>query len=155
MAKINGIQTRDKIFKQHLDMTLIKKALILEDDPIASVLIRLTIDSSNLVEETTVVPNGKEGMAYLQMLSPDDSYPDIILLDLNMPIMNGFEFLSALENYLKGKEIPVFILTSSIDEEDRHRAETYTCVKGFLVKPMKKNNLKIIEQWFIENTNTK
>lgn len=136
-------------------MTLIKKALILEDDPIASVLIRLTLESSDLVKEMTVLPNGKEGVSYLQMLSSEDSYPDIILLDLNMPKMNGFEFLNALESELNGKEIPVFILTSSIDKEDRQRAETFTCVKGFIVKPMKKNNLKIIEQWFIENTNTK
>lgn len=136
-------------------MTLIKKALILEDDPIASVLIRLIIESYDLVEEMIVLPNGRDGMAYIKSESSTDSYPDLILLDINMPIMNGFEFLSALESELNGREIPVFILTSSVNTEDRQRAEAFKCVKGFIVKPMKKYNLKTIEQWFIANTNVK
>lgn len=132
-------------------MTLIKHALILEDDPIASVLIRLTMEESGLVEHLTVLPNGREGIKHIQSKAAEASYPDLIILDLNMPFMNGFDFLTILESELNGVEIPVFILTSSIDAEDRAKADTFKCVKGFIVKPLKKFKLNTIEQWFKMN----
>jgi len=129
-------------------MALINKALVLEDDPIASVLIKLTIERSELVEDIEVLSNGKEGFEYIKTLSDSDTYPDVIFLDLNMPFMNGFEFLHALEELPVPKDIPVFVLTSSIDEVDRQKAQTFKSVKGFIVKPLKHYKLKDVENWF-------
>lgn len=64
--------------------------------------------------------------------------PDLILLDLNMPGVNGWEFLDMFDNLraMVSKDIPVFIVTSSIDPNDMQRSKEYTAVKGFYSKPI-------------------
>ena len=65
--------------------------------------------------------------------------PDVILLDINMPIMGGFEFLNIYEDYaVKAK---VFLLSSSVNEEDRKQAEKYSCVAGYYTKPISKESV--------------
>ncbi|WP_207534854.1 response regulator [Desertivirga arenae] len=67
-----------------------------------------------------------------------EALPDMILLDLNMPEVNGWEFLEMFENMrvLIGKQIPIFIVTSSIDPNDKARALQYPMIKGFYSKPL-------------------
>ncbi|WP_207536326.1 response regulator [Desertivirga arenae] len=72
--------------------------------------------------------------------------PDIILLDLNMPDVNGWDFLEMFENLraLVNKEISVFIVTSSIDPNDVAKSQCYPAVKGFYSKPLSNEILKAI-----------
>lgn len=77
-----------------------------------------------------------DGEQALEMLGGDDCNPDLILLDINMPRMNGHEFL---EEYSEGdsKEYPVIVmLTSSQQERDKQNALNYKCVKGYMLKPL-------------------
>ncbi|WP_207422862.1 response regulator [Desertivirga brevis] len=64
--------------------------------------------------------------------------PDIILLEVNMPDLHGWDFLEMFENLktLLAKDIPVFILSSSIDPEDKIKSEHFSVVKGFYQKPL-------------------
>ena len=64
-----------------------------------------------------------------------ESLPDIILLDLNMPGMNGWEFLDAIED-LERQPKSVYILTSSLDERDKAMSAEYALVKGYITKPL-------------------
>ncbi|MCH7400915.1 response regulator [Belliella kenyensis] len=59
---------------------------------------------------------------------------DLLLLDINMPEMSGWEFLENLEN--RGIQIPAYMLSSSMDPEDIDRSNSYAAVKGFLIKPL-------------------
>lgn len=83
-----------------------------------------------------------------------DLYPPLlVLLDINMPLMDGFEFLEAYEKLAEGKgqydAIQVMMLTTSDNEEDRNKAFTFKTVKDFLNKPMKSEDIrKVITDYF-------
>ncbi|WP_207424140.1 response regulator [Desertivirga brevis] len=72
--------------------------------------------------------------------------PDIILLDLNMPGVSGWDFLEMFENLraLVNKDIRVFIITSSIDPNDQAKSQRYSAVKGFYSKPLSNEILKAV-----------
>ncbi len=70
----------------------------------------------------------------------DSELPDIIFVDINMPIMDGWQFIelfSALKDQYATKEIKLYILSSSIDLKDHQKAMTLPIVDGFIVKPIK------------------
>ena len=79
----------------------------------------------------------RRALAYME-----DQEVDLILLDLNMPYLNGWQFLEAMEE--RGFESPVFILTSSILKEDADRAEKHPLVKGYVSKPLEIRHLESI-----------
>ncbi|MEM9674463.1 MAG: response regulator [Cyclobacteriaceae bacterium] len=62
--------------------------------------------------------------------------PDVILLDLNMPEMDGWEFLEALKGAEVQSNLKVYVLTSSLDDRDRTKAKDYEVVAGYLTKPL-------------------
>lgn len=69
--------------------------------------------------------------------------PDLILIDLNMPKVNGWKFLDRykkVESQL-AKHVDIYILTSSIDMSDLNKSKNYSCVKSYLIKPITKNVL--------------
>ncbi len=72
----------------------------------------------------------------------EDYESDLIMLDLNMPYLNGWQFLQAMEE--RGFESPVFILTSSILKEDADRAEKHPMVKGYVSRPLEVRHLEAI-----------
>jgi CheY-like chemotaxis protein len=70
--------------------------------------------------------------------------PDLLFLDINMPIMNGKEFLIAVSHQYKVLPFPVIIVTSSIDPEDYKETQSYPFVVGFLEKPMRQEAIESI-----------
>lgn len=68
--------------------------------------------------------------------------PDVVFLDINMPVMDGWEFLEDLSS--KEINIPIYMLTSSIDKNDNEKSKKYSTVIGFLNKPLKQEKLESI-----------
>lgn len=110
------------------------KVLIVEDDPMVSFLHRELLKKYKISNEPLGFVNGKE--AYDFMVSQECSYHYLVLLDLNMPVMNGWEFLDKLEEKEVASRTKVAIVTSSIDKKDREKAETYETVDSYLFKPL-------------------
>lgn len=97
-----------------------------------------TLDASSRVSEIKQVYSGKEALAYLKENLNGNGC--ILLLDLNMPSMSGFEFLDILKDLPEIRELcSVYIVTSSVNESDRDKADEYEVVKGYLVKPVKRS----------------
>ena len=103
----------------------------------------------NFCNEIYVFKNGQEAIiALTEMLEEEILLPSVIFLDLNMPIMNGWEFLDdfiKIPKYKRG-HVTVFIVSSSIDPRDMERVKTYKAVNKFLVKPITPKDLQIAIQ---------
>ncbi len=124
---------------------MINRVFCIDDDQITLTLCELVIKKANFASEVIVAKNGKEGLSFfstffsnLKKGQPIEDAPEIILLDLNMPVMNGWEFL---EDYLMkyADRIPdtkVVILSSTVNPEDFSRANQYEIVIDFINKPL-------------------
>lgn len=114
--------------------------LLVEDDELDVISVQRSLKKFERPYELHVAYNGKEALEVLrghEMLTPD-----VILLDLNMPKMNGLEFLKSLRKDERLKNMKVFIMTTSSDESDRSAAEAMG-IAGFIIKPLNyTDNLK-------------
>lgn len=123
-----------------------KTVLLVEDDYLDVISVKRALGKLNVEHALHVAHNGADALALLNGNAGDGSkiIPDVILLDLNMPKMNGIEFLGIIKNYSNLKNIKVFITTTSAEEYDKAAAEKYG-VSGYILKPLdfegqRKNN---------------
>jgi CheY-like chemotaxis protein len=129
-------------------MKSVKMILIVDDDEVSSYLLKVTLQELAITDKVTTVYNGKQALDYLENTLAIRSTPQpeegttLILLDLNMPVMNGFEFLDefmANYEYILNK-VSICILTSSVSPKDISRAGRYN-IAGFITKPLTPENL--------------
>ncbi|WP_130472199.1 response regulator [Candidatus Magnetaquicoccus inordinatus] len=110
-----------------------KTILLVEDDRVDAMTVKRALKAIHVNNPLVVMGNGEEGLAWLH--DGGNDLPCIILLDLNMPRMNGIEFLDAIKKEDRLRTIPVVILTTSKDELDRARSFDLG-VAGYMVKPV-------------------
>lgn len=110
-----------------------KPILLVEDDRVDYMTIRRALKEIHVVNEVVHMENGEQGLNYLR--DPGKPKPCIILLDLNMPVMNGIEFLSVVKNDPDLKRFPIVVLTTSEEEEDKVNCFNLG-VAGYIVKPV-------------------
>jgi CheY-like chemotaxis protein len=135
---------------------MLDKILCVDDDPITLMLCRKVIEKVEFAKEIDTADNGEEAIKYFDTLNeekinnPTLVYPKLVLLDLNMPVMDGWDFL---ESFNKKDYQNVFSLTrfivvsSSIDPYDINKAKTYPVI-GFLSKPITKEMLENLKTQF-------
>ncbi|MCH9661440.1 MAG: response regulator [Bacteroidetes bacterium] len=127
----------------------IKLACIIDDDDVYINLIKKIIDIKRLSENLLVFKNGQEALNYFTPImehSSEDSFPEIILLDLNMPIMDGWKFLETFTKIKTGKDFKttLYIVSSSINPFDLERAKEFSMVTDYLIKPVDINEFEAI-----------
>jgi len=111
--------------------------LLVEDDQLDAIDIRRSLDKMKIFYQLHVAKNGEEA---LEMLNGEQHLqPDVALIDINMPKMNGFEFLTAIRKEERWKELKTFIITTSDEKIDRETAAALG-VSGYIIKPLKLNN---------------
>ena len=124
-----------------------KTIWVIDDDPIYQIIINKTIQRFGLFSAISTFKNGKIALdALLQLLDNDTALPDIILLDINMPVMDGWEFMEEL-GLIKPKfmkQIVVYIVSSSIAVEDKNKSMSYENILGYLSKPITVDDLILI-----------
>ena len=111
--------------------------LVVEDNETDVFCLKQAFEKNGIGKVIVTASNGEEALAYLNGESPDfdGRIPNLTLLDLNMPIMNGFEFLEAIKSDPRLKTIPVVILTSSTSEVDMNDSYNNN-IAGYIEKPM-------------------
>ncbi|WP_130735073.1 response regulator [Flavobacterium sp. J27] len=125
-------------------MNHIKNLTLVDDDDVFVFLTKKTIEQTNLVDLIRVFSNGIDALNFLKENKDNlDVLPEILLLDLSMPIMNGWQFL---EEYTKlhpyiGKKISIYICSSSISQDDITRAKAINEVSDYIIKPIAKAKL--------------
>lgn len=114
--------------------------LLVDDDQVDVMTVQRAFKRNNIIDPLYVVGNGREALDFLyhqgDFSNPEKSpRPGIILLDLNMPVMNGIEFLKVIKVDESLKKIPVIVLTTSKEENDRVESFNLS-VAGYIIKPV-------------------
>ncbi|MCH2084481.1 MAG: response regulator [Saprospiraceae bacterium] len=126
--------------------------LLIDDNEADNVYHEIIIEEAGCVKEVISVQSGKDGLELL-MGNKEEAppAPNIIFLDINMPGMNGWEFLDEYQKlHSKNQaDIIIIMLTTSLNPDDRKRAEKIEAIKDFKTKPLTTNMLKeILEKHF-------
>ena len=126
-------------------MKKINIACIIDDDPIFVFGTKKIMQITNFCESIIVYENGKEAYESLKSaIISNEPQPDIILLDLNMPVWDGWQFLDEFIQIPNEKTITIYIITSSVDPADVEKAKKYDAVSSYIVKPITTSELKKI-----------
>jgi CheY-like chemotaxis protein len=115
-------------------MSKLKKILLVDDSKPFNYLSRIALRNKNV---NCIVEEALNGQIALDFITKDEVCPDIILLDINMPVMDGFQFLKEYEK--RGRccdNTKIFMLTSSVREEDKTKSFSSKFVKGYFDKPL-------------------
>ncbi|MCK0190020.1 response regulator [Arenibacter sp. F20364] len=122
----------------------VNTACIIDDDPIFVFGSKVLLRNNGFASSIIVCQNGKEALeVIIPLLESGEGLPEVIFLDLNMPIMDGWEFLDEFSKLPKVQGTRVYILSSSIDFRDIERAKEYDIVSDFVAKPL--TDRKIME----------
>ncbi len=118
-----------------------KLTCIIDDDTIYTKLLIKLLKLKKLCSNILVFKNGKEAIEYFQGLSPiekEKNTPELIFLDINMPVMNGWEFLNEFKTIRDDIEnqLSLYVVSSSIDPMDYKKAKEIEMVDGYLSKPV-------------------
>lgn len=111
--------------------------LLVEDDQLDAIDIRRSLDKMKIFYQLHIAKNGEEALELLN--GEQHLQPDVALVDINMPKMNGFEFLNAIRNEERWRNLKTFIITTSDEKIDRETAKQLG-VSGYIIKPLKLNN---------------
>jgi CheY-like chemotaxis protein len=124
----------------------VKNIYLIDDDPVFVFLTKKMI-RSNGEYRISQFTDGELALEHLRTIFNDPAgLPDIILLDLSMPVMDGWEFLNQYSEWKTGiaKPITLFIVSSSISPQELERSRTYPVVSDFLIKPLQVGKLREI-----------
>jgi len=125
--------------------------LVVDDNESDRLLAKFAIEDSGLTGDVYFSNDGKEAINFIGDYDNNKNIlnakypPTLILLDINMPAMNGFEFLESYEKFNNDERydsVIILMLTSSHSEDDKKRASQFKTVKGFLTKPIDEDNLR-------------
>lgn len=110
---------------------------LIDDDHIYQFTAKKTLETIDKVDKIEVFSNGEEGISHLRRnISTNRELPDVIFLDINMPLMDGWQFLDEYVSMAKDKNITIFMVSSSVDEADIKKAKEYDVVKEYIIKPV-------------------
>jgi CheY-like chemotaxis protein len=128
---------------------------IIDDDKLSIKLMSMLILRNEFCEKINSFVNPETALAELkENYDTITDLPNIILLDLNMPILDGWQFLDEFILLPLKKEIPIFIVTSSIDPADKEMVKKYPMVKSYIVKPINAEKLNAIKNILVRSDNT-
>lgn len=139
-------------------MDRVVNILMVEDDPLDVINIQRSLDKMGIFYQLHTAKNGEEAIKVLTTLQNEEprKLPDFVLIDINMPRMNGIELLTTIRQTEEWKHLRCFIITTS-DEKHDHDAATKLGVSGYIIKPLKLSNPSSMDAFnlMIDLLNTK
>lgn len=116
-------------------MKTLERIMLVDDDATTNLYNRIVLENAAAAEEIVEFQNGEEALQYLES---GENHVDLILLDINMPIMDGWQFLEKYEELDETKKatIVVIMLTSSMSEHDKAKAKNAGMINKFINKPL-------------------
>lgn len=131
------------------------KVILIDDDEISLFLSKRVLSKLGFTENIHQFISATEALLFLNDIKDTTQLPDLIFLDLNMPNIDGFEFMNILSKEgEKYKNVKISILTSSIDDVDIEKSKNYNNVIDFITKPLRISNFeKIFEKLHYQRQN--
>ncbi|WP_366184195.1 response regulator [Flavobacterium ovatum] len=129
---------------------MLNKILCIDDDPITLMLCKKVISKTGFSKETATAQNGEEALKYFNHIKKtgieNQILPQLIFLDLNMPVMGGWEFLDCFSSndFNDFNQTKIVVLSSTIDPEDLEKTKKYPMVIDFLPKPISTSMLEYL-----------
>lgn len=121
---------------------------LIDDDKVYQFTSKMILEATLLTSRITTFFNGQEAIEFF--LDPAnqqiDILPDVIFLDINMPIMNGWNFLEAFDKifYTLPKKILIYVVSSSVDDSDIEKSKSFVSVADYVIKPINKEKYRIL-----------
>ena len=122
--------------------------IVIDDSKLDCFIAEKIIKNTGKSESIKSFQQAKDALVYIGAHKPEEYSHTIILVDIQMPVMNGFEFVEEFEKLpaFITTGYTIYIISSSINENDLNRVHNYSSVKQFLNKPLNSNNLAILLQ---------
>jgi CheY-like chemotaxis protein len=115
---------------------------IIDDDPIFVIVLKKLLSKMNVFKEVKNLKNGLEALKDLNTVNEDKkNFPDVIFLDLNMPVLDGWQFLEELQKTSYKDKLNIYVVSSTIDNREIIKCENYESVKNFISKPTNSEDL--------------
>lgn len=119
-----------------------ERFLIIDDDPENNILCISSIKKAFSNADIVAFTEPEAGIDYIEHEHVQNPVPTVLLLDINMPTLNGWDVLTRFQNMVHGlSSISVYILSSSIDPADKLRASNNQLIEGYIEKPLSKSTL--------------
>ena len=117
--------------------------LVIDDDEINNFTIEAMLERTDFVNAYEIQDSGWGALSYLKTADEQKAFPNLIFVDINMPEMDGYEFLERYEHsfWSQHKDTRVYMLSSSISESDKEKALSYTCISEYITKPLSRDKL--------------
>ena len=130
-------------------MSLFQTVLLIDDDSISNFITEKLILRENFASQVTSFLSAEAALTYLKDLEKDHQQaPDIIFLDLNMPEMDGWEFMTAFKQFPQAftSNSRVFMLSSAVDSKDIVQARNMEEIEDFISKPLTREDMGVIRE---------
>ena len=128
-------------------MKKVGRIMLVDDDKNTNLYNEIMLKNTEVIENIIVFQNGEEALEYLKI---GDEQVNAILLDVNMPKMDGWQFLKHYENLDNSRRATDFVamLTSSVNTDDKKKAEGFRSVKKFINKPLNERAIQAVLAMF-------
>ena len=116
---------------------------LVDDDHIYQFTAKKTLESMGLQGQVSVFTDGEQAISFIRdHIEQPEELPDIIFLDINMPVMDGWQFVEEYQRLNITKKISLYMVSSSVDETDMKRSRAYDVIDDYIIKPVGRNRFE-------------
>ena len=132
-------------------MSEIGLTYVVDDDPLYNFGTKKILEITSFTKQALFFLNGEEAWEdFQQRIENNDPMPDVILTDINMPLMNGWQLLDKIGSVSYDHPIKIFVISSSINQDEMDKAKKYDYVSDYIVKPLTLDKVKTLKVKILE-----
>jgi len=110
---------------------------LVDDDHIYQFTAKKTLEAMGMGDQVSIFMDGESAIRFIkENINDPAALPDIIFLDINMPIMDGWQFVEEFQQLNAGKPIALYMVSSSVDTADLKRSKEFTIINDYIIKPV-------------------